>query len=221
MASKEYKTLSVIQAITLILVIILIVDRFVTWPSDAQIGKSTPVADEHVVNNIAPNLDPPNNYIYGDKRAPNTLFVFSRYNCAFCREFYRQVLDSLLEGPVKEGQLSIIVKNLVTPTDEIGMLMAKVAEVGRQTGRFKEVQKIFVEKGEVYDSVQAIQWGMEAGIPEKELIERLNSEQTLNKINDDYMLAGELDLNATPSFLLNGRVYAGYLQFASIMNNIE
>lgn len=221
MTSKEFKILSVVQSIILILVIILIVDRFVTWPSEVKSGVSTPVAEVKEETAVAFNIDPTKNFVYGDVRSPNSLIFFSRYNCSYCKIFYNQVLDSLLQYEVNEGKLNIVCKNLVTPSDETGMLMAKVAEVGRQTRRFEEIQAILLENGEPVDTEEATRWAVNAGIPQQEVTERLNSEETLAKITEDREVAAQLDINATPSFYLNGKKYVGFLSYSSIKEKLN
>lgn len=160
------------------------------------------------------------NFIFGDTLAPNVLIVFSRYNCDYCRYFYNTVMDSLYAPYIQTGKLKIISKDLVSPADKTGMLMAKVAEVGRQTGHFPEIHALFFKQIAEPDSMAVIRLALQAGITEKDLKERLNSPETISKIDIDNAAARSLNFSGTPSFILNKFTHPGFMSFKDITSKI-
>jgi protein-disulfide isomerase len=207
-----------IQVITLILVIILLFQNLSKKNSSANCGN--PIENQIDGQPTSVSKKAERNYIFGDSLAPNFLIVFSRYNCDYCKHFNKVVMDSLKHAYVSSGKLKVIYNDLVSTTDKTGMLMAKVAEVGRQTGHFPEIHDLFFSLNNEPDSVEIIKLAIQSGITINELQAGLNSPRTLSNITEDNMMAKNLNFNGTPSFVLNDLVHPGYITFKEIENKI-
>lgn len=221
MKSPEFKLLAVVQTITLILVLILVIDRYVAPPAAKSIGAeiaTTPVpAQQHTVSL---KVDSTKNHVFGRMRSPHTLMIFSSYNCVYCRQFYTSVLDSLLNGPVKEGKLKLVCKDFVSPKDGLGMLMAKTAEVARQNGRFEPMHRLLTTGNAPIDSAAVIALALEAGMTQQQLDKGLNSEATISKIENDYQAGRAVGVTGTPSFVVDGTLHTGYMYYSMIAEKI-
>jgi protein-disulfide isomerase len=220
MRSDEFKVLLVIQMITLFLVIILFVNNM--KKENTSVAGVNAIAASNMIKggNESVQISSKNDYIFGDTTASNFLMIFSRYNCEFCRYFYKHVFDSLNRDYVHAGKLKIICKDLIGPEDRMGMLMAKVAEVARQTNHFPQVHDLLINEPEPTDSLAAVKLALKGGISEADLKTKLNSEETLSKLRKDYDDAKSLNINATPSFVFNGKVHVGYLTYADISSKL-
>jgi protein-disulfide isomerase len=222
MKSKEFKTILTIQIITLILVFILFINNLSNRSNSIESGVLAVKADNTSTSaSTAVTIDTKNNYFFGASDAPNFLIVFSRYNCEYCRYFYNHVFDSLNNYYILTKKLKIICKDLINPNDRMGMLMAKVAEVGRQTNHFSEIHKLLIAGTEPPDSISVINLALRAGILESDIKLRLNSPQTLNTINEDNLAAKNLNITGTPSFVLNGKVFPGYMTFNDVASKLN
>lgn len=215
MKKNEFNTLLTIQIITLILVVILLFNGL-KKENGAPINAVVSAGNMEQKITIASGT----NYIYGDSDANNFLMVFSRYNCDFCRIFYNKTFDSILTELTSKHKIKVICRDLIGPEDQKGMLMAKVAEVARQTGHFPEVHKLLTSGTEPADSAAIIKLALKGGILPEELNNRLNSKETLDKIYNDYNDAKRLGIEMTPSFVLNGNVMIGYLTYEAIAKQI-
>ncbi|MEO6670242.1 MAG: thioredoxin domain-containing protein [Ferruginibacter sp.] len=212
------KAIFVIQLITLILVVIILLNNLsVSGPVAAS---SQPVEARISVNNHAIEVDSKNDYTFGNPHAKNFLIVYSNYHCDYCHYFYTHVFDSLYTPYVLTGKLKIICKSLVDSTDNKGLMMAKIAEVGRQTSHFIEIHKLLLHSSESIDSTEIIGLGLKAGISEVEIKARFNSEETISKIKSDNLSAKELNIKGTPSFVLNGTVHLGYMTYEDIASKL-
>jgi protein-disulfide isomerase len=105
---------------------------------------------------------------------------------------------------------------LVGQEDEMGLLMAKVAEVARQTDHYPAVHRLLFTETEAADSSALMLLAIAGGIPEKDLSIRLNSRETLRKIEADYNEAKRLEIAGTPSYVLNGKLYVGLMNYTDI-----
>lgn len=215
MRSKGNKTIIALQVVTLILVAILLIRSFSGTETKSSKTNAKEISTNKSVNHF-PNVDTRNNYVFGEVSAANYLTVFSRYNCGYCRYFYTNAFDSLQEGYIKNGKLKVICKDLVGQEDEMGLLMAKVAEVARQTNHYPAVHRLLFTETEAADSSALMLLAIAGGIPEKDLSIRLNSSETLRKIEADYNEAKRLDIAGTPSYVLNGKLYVGLMSYTDI-----
>jgi len=215
MGPKEFKALLTLQIITLIVVLFILFANLKTdnTGSSDEVQKGGEIEQKVTIGSNK-------NYVYGDTTANNFLMVFSRYNCDFCRKFYSTTFDTIVSELAKKGKLKIICKDLIGPEDVKGMLMAKVAEVARQTGNFEAVHKLLCMGPEPTDSVQIIEMGLKGGIPSNELAARLNAQPTLEKLRRDYEDAKKLGIEMTPSFVLNGQVQVGYIYYSDLLNKL-
>lgn len=221
MKSQEFKLLAVVQTITLILVLILVIDRYLAPPAAKSIGAAIATAPVPVQQQtVSLKVDSTQNHVFGRMKSPHTLMIFSSYNCMYCRQFYTTVLDSLLNGPVKAGKLKLVCKDFVSPKDGLGMLMAKVAEVARQNGRFELMHKLLTTGNTPIDSAGVIALALEAGLTQQQLNKGLNSEATLSRIQNDYQAGKVVGVTGTPSFVLDGTLHTGYMYYSMIVEKL-
>ena len=219
MKSQEFKILISVQIITLILVVIIFINSL---SNESKSVESNGVAIQMTKpENGSIKLDAKNDYVYGNNNAPNFLIVFSRYNCEICQQFYRTVFDSLNNNYIKQGKLKIVYKELVDTSDKVGLYMAKIAEVARQTNHFEEIQNLFSQKQMPNDSIEVLRLALKSGLSKSEINTRINSNETLDKILQDNFSAKQLNITGTPSFVLNGKVIIGYLNYKTIIQELE
>jgi protein-disulfide isomerase len=221
MTSKEFKYLLYLQIFTLVLVLILVVNALQTRVVESgMLPKPMGAATTSPENTV--KINGQDSYLFGDKEAPNFLLVFSNYNCSHCRYFYTHVMDSLDQAFIKKGKLKVVSKSMARPEDKMGFLLAKLVEVGRQTGKFLPVHHAFTSREEdVADSLQAMKIAFEAGITEEEIRLRINAPFTLQQVNGDFKAAEALNISGTPSFVLNGKVHPGYMTFGEIAKSLQ
>lgn len=221
MTSKEFKYLLYLQIFTLVLVLILVVNALQTKEGESGMSPR-PMSAETTRPENTVKINGQDSYLFGKKEAPNFLLVFSNYNCSHCRYFYSHVMDSLDQTFIQTGQLKVVSKSMARPEDKMGYLLARLVEVGRQTGKFLPVHHAFASREEdVVDSLKAVQIAFEAGLTEEEIRLRINAPFTLQQVNGDYKAAEALNISGTPSFVLNGKVHPGYMTFAEIAKSLQ
>ncbi|MCB0698437.1 MAG: thioredoxin domain-containing protein [Chitinophagaceae bacterium] len=221
MRTSEFKFLATIQSITLILVLILLVDRYYQKSSPRDVNEGIALSTDVGTETVAIGVNADNDFVYGNLRAPNTMFIFSRYNCDYCRQFYAVVLDSLLNGPVKDGRLKIVSKNFVRLDDQVGMLMAKTTEAARQMGKYEQVHNALIQAPLSYDSTEIVNIAINAGLEKDTYLKLLNAPQTIDKILNDRKLGESIHIQATPSLYINGVLNTGYMNYDLILDYIN
>jgi protein-disulfide isomerase len=218
MKPESFKALLIVQVITLILVVILFFNNLSkpVMPINNGTGIEMKMDQQGKIE-----VDSKNDFVFGNVQAPNFLIVFSRYNCEVCRDFYNQVVDSLNGTYIRNGQLKIIFKELVDTADKVGTLMAKLAEVARQTNHFPEMHRALTTGDEPKDSTAVMELAKKAGLIASDITLRLNSPETLNKIKENNEAAKKLNITGTPSFVFNGKVFLGYMTYKDISSKMQ
>jgi protein-disulfide isomerase len=221
MTSREFKILLSVQIFTLIIVSIILLGTL--RPAGSVTASTASQGIEKKPAEIVgkPLIDTRDDFYLGDAKAPNQLIIFSRYNCSHCRDFDYFVVDSLMDTWIKPGKLRIVFKDLATPDDTLAYLMAKVAEVGRQLHRYREVQHYLITGNEPQHVSEVIKLAHQAGLTDTDLRERLNSPETLAKITNDYNMGTSAGIQVTPTLVVNGTIHNGFLHYGDVVNMIN
>jgi protein-disulfide isomerase len=217
MNASQFKILLLIQVVTVFLVGMLFFKD-----STTQVAKSLTSADAKAIkraNNIKVNYG--DNYVYGNQEAKNELIVFTRYNCEYCRDFYNQVFDSLKVNHIYKSTLKVVFIDNVNPKDKMGMLMAKTAEIARQMNKYEAIQNIFYRNEQPLDSMAVIQVAIEAGVGRTDLEEKIDSEEIKMLIMNDNKEGDLLQLTGTPTFVVNGAVIPGFINYEKFKNLLK
>lgn len=217
MNSSQFKIVLILQIITLFLVGMLYFR-----PSITDSGK--PLSDSStkgIATKSNVKVEYGDNHVYGRADAPNELIVFTRYNCGFCRSFYNEAFDSLRNDYVNTGKLKIIFMDNVNPDDRLAMLMAKVAEIGKQLNVYEAIQTQLYSGTQPEDSLEVIQRAIASGLNEQQLTEQLNRSAITESIIQDNKEVGRLHISGTPTFVLNGKMIIGFRGYQELKVLLE
>jgi len=216
MNSKQFKLLIIIQIITLLFVLFCFVA--VLNIKDKSIEKKSTRLIK-TKNNLV--VDYGSNYLYGKTSFKNELIVFSRFNCAYCCDFYNEVFDSLKSKYVNTGILKIVFFDNLKKEDKLGILMSKVVEISKECNLYEVSQRTFYSLNGKEDSLSIVNSAIKIGIPLDLLKSKINSFEVISNIDHDMKESFRLQFTATPVFIINGRVIVGYKGYESFMNEIE
>lgn len=208
----QFKLLLVIQIATLFLV-------------GMSFLKNTPTQHIHNENHAAKQemvkVNYGQNYVYGKPDAANELIIFSRYNCGFCRDFYNEAFDELYKVRIAPGRLKAIFIQDVNPSDKVELMMAKVAEISKQYNKYEEAQRLFYRDGGKLDSAGVMRHALTLGLSEQEVLAALTDESLTQKLMNNRSEMERLQINGTPTFVLNGLKNIGYRGFGEFVNFID
>jgi protein-disulfide isomerase len=165
----------------------------------------------------------------GSPTAPVTIYEFTDFECPFCLQFFRETRPQLLKQYVDAGVVRIVARDF--PLSQIH----PSALIGAVAGRCAADQKKFWPMYETLFSTHGTEWG---GVPKRDhdvLIELagklgldtgaftrcLDDPATQQAVQDEAAAAGQLGVNSTPNFLVNGQIVRGALPFASFARLIK
>jgi protein-disulfide isomerase len=159
----------------------------------------------------------------GSPTAPVTIYEFTDFECPFCLQFFNETRPQLIKQFVDAGVVRIVARDY--PLVQIH----PSALIGAVAGRCAADQGKFWPMYETLFSTHGVEWG---GVPKRDhdvLIELagkvsldtaaftrcLDDPASGQAVLDEAAAAGQLGVNSTPNFLVNGQLVRGALPFAS------
>lgn len=137
----------------------------------------------------------------------NTVIVFSDFQCLYCARVPSVLQDLTDRHP---GRVTVLFRHLPLPQHRHAMTAAMAAECASDQGAFREFHDLLFNK---QDSIGVIPWDTLAGAAGvanlRGFSECLNTERYRDRVERDFGLALELNIQITPSFIVNGRRFQG------------
>jgi protein-disulfide isomerase len=145
----------------------------------------------------------------GDDSAPVTVEVFNDLQCPECADYHLQVIDPLISGPVRAGDLKLVFHHFSLSPRETTLASYGAVAAGQQGYQWQFIQLFFLNQD------QARQGGVTdeflsqiaAGILEldqSQFDRDLDSSQVADAVKADANLAAERRLTAQPAVVVTG-----------------
>ena len=177
---------------------------------------SPPVAVGH---KLVRDIDPDRDHIRGPVDAPLTLVEYGDYECPFC---------SRATGGIDEvrahfgDQLRYVWRHL--PLERVhprAMDAARASEAAALQGKFFEMGTMMFEFQDYLEWQHIYRYADQVGCDITQFDEDLHSPRVLHRVDDDAQDAELMDLNATPTFFVNGIRHRGPWDSASLIRALE
>jgi protein-disulfide isomerase len=165
----------------------------------------------------------------GKPDAPVTIYEFTDFECPFCLQFFNETRPQLIKQFVDAGVVRIVARDY--PLVQIH----PSALIGAVAGRCAADQGKFWPMYETLFSTHGAEWGGapkrdhdalielagKAGVETAAFTRCLDDPATQEAVLDEAASAGQLGVNSTPNFLVNGQMVRGALPFASFERLIK
>jgi protein-disulfide isomerase len=144
--------------------------------------------------------------VIGNPEGDVTIVEFMDYNCGWCKRSVGEV-QALVE---KDKNLRIVLKEFPI-FGQHSEFAAKAALASIRQGKYWPFhQAMFAHEGQVTDEV-VLQIAESQGLDVAKLTEDMKDQKILDTISTNYDLAKALKLNGTPAFIVDDKVFPGYL----------
>ena len=160
--------------------------------------------------------------VLGSPNAPVTMVEFSDFQCSFCRKFWALTLPSLKETYIKTGQLRLVYQHFAI-LGEHSVAAAQAAECAREQGKFWPYHdKLFESQGALaFTEAKLGRYAEEMALDVGAFTHCLASRKYRRKVEDETTLGFRLGARGTPTFFINGRLFAGAQPFEAFRAAIE
>jgi protein-disulfide isomerase len=167
----------------------------------------------HLNQNVTTNR---NDIIFGNPNSPETIYMFSSYKCGYCRQFFRTVYPKLKANYIDKGNLKLVVK-LVEPSQDPDMMYALEVGIGiNQFGDFRKLHELLLHDNNVVYTDDFKDLCDDVLRTNSDIAECILKETVHNYLKENNREFTELKLTGTPSFIINQKLYKGYLEYNEI-----
>ena len=150
------------------------------------------------------NIDIGSSPINGKKDAPITIVEFTDLQCPFCARFYPPLKEVLKAYPDK---VKVVVKNFPLSFHPNARPAAKLALAANEQGKYYEMIDLLLQNGADASEAKAKEYAKTLNLNQDRLIKDLKAKDAEyeKRINDDTALGGQVDVQGTPTFFINGK----------------
>ena len=183
-----------------------------------QIAEKKKLYDQIIADNRKQILNTSNGMYSGNLESKNVIIEFFDYNCSYCKKAHQDILK--IEQNKKN--VKVIYKNFPILSEsskklaEIALFIAK--DNNEKFIKFHNLimgRKGLINKNQLKDILDDL--GYEQG----KLKNNLNSEYIKNQLFKDRELAEKLSLRGTPAFIVNDKLFFGYIGYDELVSHIK
>lgn len=151
----------------------------------------------------------PNSWVGGNPEGDITVVEFMDYRCGYCRKAYEEV-EELVKS---DGNIRYVVKEFPILGDQ-SVLSSQFAIAVRQLHGDDVYKTVFdaliTLKGEAtQDSLSAL--ATKLGLDPAPILDRMDAPEVMAVIAANHVLADELEISGTPTFIVDKTMVRGYV----------
>ncbi|WP_085903973.1 DsbA family protein [Kiloniella majae] len=165
-----------------------------------------------------------NDRILGDKNAPVTLIEYASLTCPHCATFHTETMPDIKKNWIDTGKARLVYRHM--PLDGVALRGAAVAECLEGDRYFSFLDLLFQQQqtwafgGAAKEGLQKM--ALLAGMSKERFEECFNDEATLRRIVTQAQEGKtSFGINSTPSFVINGEVFAGGRDYDAMNDLLE
>lgn len=155
----------------------------------------------------------PSDVVYGDEAAPVTVYEFASLTCGFCARFHAESHQDFLDGWVETGKARLVFRHF--PLDSAALAAAKAVSCLPHGERADAVSKLLGDTrgwaGHPQPAEAVLSRVSGPARQARDVRACFADGATEAQVMEALMTGRRAGVSATPSFIVNGRVYAGFM----------
>lgn len=158
-------------------------------------------------------------WVGGNPDGDITLVEFMDYRCGYCKKAFSEV-DALLEN---DGNIRFIVKEfpVLGPESTRAAQFAIATKLIAGDDAYQSVHDAMMQFGGPLNDATFTKFAKEAGADADAILAHMQSPDVQQVIADNHQLARKLQINGTPTFVMNSEMLRGYLPAAEMARLAE
>ncbi|GEM_PF-2971192 len=152
----------------------------------------------------------------GPANAPVVVAVYTDMQCSFCASAIGSLDQLMDEYP---NTLRIVVKQM--PVHQTAVLAAEAAFAADAQGKFWELHDLMMQNQDDLSRDAIVALGQQAGLDTAQLGAALDAHTYKAALRADVEAAKAIEINATPTFVINGRKVVGLLPIEELRATID
>jgi RNA polymerase sigma factor (sigma-70 family) len=167
-----------------------------------QIAPPERILTDAEITRMNPNQGPSR----GNANAPVQVVVYADLQCPYCGKVLG-TLDQLFDE--YPNQLRLVFKHMPLPQHEFAELAAEASMAAAAQGKFWEFHDLTLASQDDLSRETLLNIAKQIGLDVPRFRLELDSKLYANVIAADVAVAKDIEITATPSFVINGRQFAG------------
>ena len=163
-------------------------------------------------------IDTSGHYAKGPENAPVTIIQFSDFQCPFCKTV-EPTLDRLMKE--YEGKVRVVFMHKPLPFHADAELAAEASLAAGEQGKFWEMHNLLFKNNKALRREHLNIYADQLGLDRTKFDEALNTHKFLPAVKKDMATASEANIDATPSFILNGKRLSGAMPYEDFKKHID
>jgi protein-disulfide isomerase len=152
----------------------------------------------------------------GPMNAPVVIAVYTDMQCPYCANAIGSLDQLMDEYP---NTLRIVVKQM--PVHKTAVLAAEAAFAADAQGKFWELHDLMMQNQEDLSRDAIVALGQQAGLDTAQLGSALDAHTYKDALRAEVEAAKEIEVRATPTFVINGRKVQGLLPIEELRATID
>ena len=183
-----------------------------------QIAEKKKLNNKIITENKKQLLSSVNGMYSGNVKSENVIIEFFDYNCSYCKKAHQDILK------VKQNKknVKIIYKNfpiLSENSKRLAEIALVIAKDNNET--FNEFHNLLMSKKGPINKEYLTNVLNDLGYDKDKLQNSVKSDYINNQLSIDRELAEKLSLRGTPAFMINDKLFFGYIGYEELVFHIE
>ena len=183
-----------------------------------KIAEKKKINNKIITENKKQILSSENGMYSGNVKSENIIVEFFDYNCSYCKKAHQDILK------IKQNKnnVKIIYKNFPILSENSKKLAAIALVIAKDSNEvFNKFHNLIMsKKGPVTkDYLKGVL--NDLGYDQEKIKNSLNSEYVKDQLYIDRELSEKLSLRGTPAFIVNDKLFFGYIGYDELVFNIE
>jgi protein-disulfide isomerase len=153
----------------------------------------------------------------GSRNAPVTIIDYSSMTCSHCAQFEQTVLPILKSRYIDTGYVHFVFREFPLDVKAAGASMLARCIANDEPNRyFSAIDTMFRQQDQlINDAINTLKdIGLQFGMSDQQVESCLKDQSLLDRISADQKIASNMvKIASTPTFIINGRAYKGYMPF--------
>ena len=183
-----------------------------------QISEKQKLNSQIIADNKKQIFNTSNGMYSGNLDSKNVIIEFFDYNCSYCKKAHQDILK--IEQ--NKRNVKVIYKNFPILSEnskklaEIALFIAK-----DNNEKFIKFHNLIMSKKGLINKNQLKDILDDLGYDQGKLKNNLNSEYIKSQLLKDRELAEKLSLRGTPAFIVNDKLFFGYIGYDELVSHIK
>jgi protein-disulfide isomerase len=159
--------------------------------------------------------------VIGDRNAPATMYLYTKFSCSACSDFYGSAYETLQTEYVDKGLLKIIIRYLTHSDNKEAFFAARCAHYAHQNNAFAAYNKLMFT-ADAKLSIAAVKETTLTLLPDSVgLTTYLSNDKEGEAIFIKAKEARDAGISRTPTIIINGQLLEGNRRFQKLAPLID